>query len=465
LKSVYDIFKERGFLEQISDEPLLRDLLGHEQVTCYIGFDPTAASLHIGSLVPIMSLAHMQRHGHRTIALVGGGTALIGDPSGKTEMRQILTHDEINDNARGLQKQLSRYLDFDAAKAVMLNNADWLTRLNYIEFLRDIGRHFSVNRMLTAESYRIRLEKGLNFIEFNYMLLQAYDFLHLFQNFGCLLQMGGNDQWGNMVAGIDLIRRVEGKAAFCMTFPLITTSHGQKMGKTEKGTVWLDAKLTSPYEYYQYWINVEDADLARFLALFTFLPMAEITSVATLTDARLNMAKAVLAFEATKITHGEEAAVGAFHETAKLFSYRPVEKGLFPSSTIPRPDVIGEANLNIPPLSLSASATPSLPTSTFALEEGNPEYHTLSLSDYGKAALRIEWSELEKGIPAFELFKTSSLCVSGGEARRLISQGGGYVNDRQLKAFDEKITLSDADEKGEIRLRKGKKKYAIVSVK
>jgi tyrosyl-tRNA synthetase len=438
LKNVYDIFKERGFLEQITDEPLIRDLLDHERITCYIGFDPTAASLHIGSLVPIMSLAHMQRHGHRTIALVGGGTALIGDPSGKTEMRQILTRDEIDYNARGLQKQLSRYLDFGEERAVLLNNADWLTRFNYIEFLRDIGRHFSVNKMLTAESYRIRLEKGLNFIEFNYMLLQAYDFLYLFQNYGCLMQMGGNDQWGNMVAGIDLIRRVEGKTAFSMTFPLITTSHGQKMGKTEKGTVWLDAKLTSPYEYYQYWINVEDADLERFLALFTFLPMEEIKSVRTLTDARLNMAKAVLAFEATKIAHGEKAALGAFRKSAQLFGIRSVEMGLFPSSTIPRPDVIGAGVVVFPAFTLEASGVVSLP---------------------------IERGRLDEGIPAFELFHETNLCTSRGEARRLINQGGGYVNDRQLTAFDERIRFGDADERGEIRLRKGKKKYVIVSVR
>jgi tyrosyl-tRNA synthetase len=438
LKSVYDIFKERGFLEQITDESLIKDLLDHEQITCYIGFDPTAASLHIGSLVPIMSLAHMQRHGHRTIALVGGGTALIGDPSGKTEMRQILTRDEIDYNARCLQQQLSRYLDFNEGKAFLLNNVDWLTRFNYIEFLRDIGRHFSVNKMLTAESYRIRLEKGLNFIEFNYMLLQAYDFLYLFQNYGCLLQMGGNDQWGNMVAGIDLIRRVEGKMAFSMTFPLITTSHGQKMGKTEKGTVWLDAKLTSPYEYYQYWINVEDADLECFLALFTFLPMEEIQSVRTLTDARLNMAKAVLAFEATKITHGEEAVLGAFRKSAQLFGIRSVETGLFPSSTIPRADPTGTLVGVLPAPTLEASGVVSLP---------------------------IERVRLDEGIPAFELFHETNLCTSRGEARRLINQGGGYVNDRQLTAFDERIGFGDADERGEIRLRKGKKKYVIVSVR
>ncbi|MDD5100917.1 MAG: tyrosine--tRNA ligase, partial [Syntrophales bacterium] len=317
--SVYDVLLERGFVEQITDEPQIRKLLERQSVTCYIGFDPTATSLHIGSLVPIMALAHMQRHGHRPIALVGGGTGLIGDPSGKTEMRQILTREQIDINADCLKRQLSRYIDFSAGKggSLLLNNADWLTKLNYIEFLRDIGRHFSVNRMLAAESYRIRLEKGLNFIEFNYMLLQAYDFLHLFRQYDCLLQMGGNDQWGNMVAGIDLIRRIEEKATYGMTFPLMTTSQGHKMGKTEKGTVWLDSQLTSPYEYYQYWINTEDADVGRFLALFTFLPMGEISVVKRLTDSRLNMAKAVLAFEATKIAHGEDAAVAVWKASAE----------------------------------------------------------------------------------------------------------------------------------------------------
>jgi tyrosyl-tRNA synthetase len=427
LKSVYDVFRERGFIEQITDESQIRELLEQKSVTCYIGFDPTAASLHIGSLVPIMSLAHLQRHGHRPIALVGGGTGLIGDPSGKTEMRQILIREQIDHNAECLKKQLSRYIDFREGGAILLNNADWLTQLNYIEFLRDIGRHFSVNRMLAAESYRVRLEKGLNFIEFNYMLLQAYDFLHLFRNYHCLMQMGGNDQWGNMVAGIDLIRRMEEKTTYSLTFPLITTSQGNKMGKTEKGTIWLDAELTSPYEYYQYWINTEDGDVARFLALFTFLPMEEIVAVKALTDARLNTAKAVLAFEATKITHGEAAAVAAWKASAQAFGFRPSEDGFFPSSTIPRSAE-----------ELDTEAIPSL--------EKRRE-------------------ELIHGIPAFELFHEAGLCSSRGEARRLITQGGGYVNDRQIMAFDEKIGLPDADEKGEIRLRKGKKKYVILSVR
>jgi len=427
LKSVYDVFRERGFIEQITDESQIRELLEQKSVTCYIGFDPTATSLHIGSLVPIMSLAHLQRHGHRPIALVGGGTGLIGDPSGKTEMRQILTREQIDHNAGCLKKQLSRYIDFREGGALLLNNADWLTQLNYIEFLRDIGRHFSVNRMLAAESYRVRLEKGLNFIEFNYMLLQAYDFLHLFRHYHCLMQMGGNDQWGNMVAGIDLIRRVEEKTTYSLTFPLITTSQGNKMGKTEKGTIWLDAELTSPYEYYQYWINTEDGDVARFLALFTFLPMEEIVEVKSLSDARLNMAKTVLAFEATKITHGETAAVAAWKASAQAFGVRPTGEGFFPSSTIPRSAE-----------ELNTDAIPSLEKSREALIPG---------------------------IPAFELFHEAGLCSSRGEARRLITQGGGYVNDRQIGAFDEKIGLPDADEKGEIRLRKGKKRYVILSLK
>jgi len=427
LKSVYDIFLERGFVEQVTDEVQIRKALTDGCVTCYIGFDPTATSLHIGSLVPIMALVHMQKHGHRPIVLIGGGTGLIGDPSGKTEMRQILTREKIDYNASCLQKQLSRYLDFSNDKALMLNNADWLTALNYIEFLRDIGRHFSVNKMLAAESYRIRLEKGLNFIEFNYMLLQAYDFLYLFQHHGCTMQMGGNDQWGNMLAGVDLIRRIEAKLAHSVTFPLMTTAQGQKMGKTEKGTVWLDAALTTPYEYYQYWINADDADVEKFLALFTVLPMEEVRQVKTLSDARMNMAKAVLAFEATKITHGEDAAVAAWKAAAAAFHTKPVEASLFPSSTIPRSDQAADVSA-IPAIEKSLSA-------------------------------------VQAGIPAFELFFEAGLCASKGEARRLLSQGGGYVNDRQVAAFDERIGKEHIRSQGDILLRKGKKTYALVHVR
>ncbi len=425
MKNVYDALQKRGFIEQVTDEKV-RDLLGTEEVTCYIGFDPTATSLHVGSLVPIMALAHMQKHGHRPIALIGGGTALIGDPSGKTEMRKVLTREQVNENAQFLKMQLSRYVDFDKGKALLLNNADWLTQLNYVEFLRDIGRHFSVNRMLAAESYKMRLETGLNFIEFNYMLLQSYDFYYLFKYHNCILQMGGNDQWGNIVAGIDLTRRLEGKPVYGVTFPLITTSIGHKMGKTEKGTVWLDSELTSPYDYFQYWMNSDDRDLERFLALFTFLPMEEIMKVRELVDSELNMAKAVLAFEATKITHSEDAAVSAWQASASAFNLKPVDAALFPSSSIPRVNSVNDV-----------SAITSIAKSR---------------------------EEMEKGLSIIDLLTEVDLCKSRGEAKRLINQGGAYVNGVQVRSIDEKIGLSHIDETGEVRLRKGKKKYAVVSV-
>lgn len=426
MKNVYDVFLERGFLEQVTDEGQVRELLGSGPVTGYIGFDPTATSLHVGSLVPIMALVHLQRCGHRPIALVGGGTGLIGDPSGKTEMRRVLTREEIDSNAGCLRTQLSHYLDFGEGKALLVNNTDWLTELNYIAFLRDIGRHFSVNKMLTAESYRLRLEKGLSFIEFNYMLLQAYDFLYLFKNLGCEMQFGGNDQWGNMLAGVDLIRRVEGRQAHSLTFPLMTTAQGHKMGKTEKGTVWLDGTLTSPYEYFQYWINADDADVARFLALFTFLPIEEVRQAETLSGAQLNMAKAVLAFEATRITHSPEEAVAAWNASAAAFRLKPVDPALFPSSEIPR-TVPGEDLAAIPTIGKDRAA-------------------------------------LETGVSAFDLFHESGLCASKGEAKRVLSQGGGYVNDRPVRSPEEKIGLGDANERGEIRLRKGKKSYAVIRI-
>ncbi len=425
LKNVYDVFLERGFVEQVTNENEVREAL-EKPLTCYIGFDPTATSLHIGSLVPIMALVHLQKNGHRPIALVGAGTALIGDPSGKTEMRQVLSRETIDFNALCLRKQFSRYLDFENQNALMLNNADWLTKLNYITFLRDIGRHFSVNKMLAAESYKIRMEKGLSFIEFNYMLLQAYDFLHLFQNYDCVMQMGGNDQWGNMLAGVDLIRRIEGKTAQSMTFPLFTTATGQKMGKTEKGTIWLDPEMTSPYEYYQYWINTDDADVRKFLALFTFLPMEEIRNVNVLNDKELNIAKAVLAFEATKITHGEDAALAAWHASTAAFGAKLSDASILPSSSIPRGQI-----------SKDTSAMPFIEKS---------------------------WDELARGIPAFEILYECGLCSSKSEARRLIAQGGGYVNEEPILSFDESITTDHLDSDGYIRLRKGKKKYMLIKL-
>jgi tyrosyl-tRNA synthetase len=413
-KTVYDVFQERGFIEKATDEEKVPEIL-KGKVTCYIGFDPTASSFHVGNLVPIMALAHMQRHGHRPIALVGGGTGLVGDPSGKDEMRQILTYEEINKNAEMQKKQFARFLDFSEDHALLLNNADWLTKLNYIDFLRDIGVHFSVNRMLAAESVKIRLEAGLSFIEFNYQLLQAYDFWHQFKHYNCLIQMGGSDQWGNIVAGIDLIRRLEGKQAYGITFPLIMTADGKKMGKTEKGAVWLDPQRTSPYEYYQFWINTDDRDVKQFIALFTFLAMEEIQEkYGKLEGADLRKAKEALAYEATKIVHGEEEAEKAKSDSKAIFS-----------------------------ISVSGSLAPtgdSIPTTS------------------------IEKEKLIEGIPAFKLFEAASLCASGSEARRLIEQGGAYINNKKVKKFDEVIEEKDFDPSGTVLLRAGKKKFHRIKI-
>lgn len=420
--NVIDVFKERGFIEQTTHEEELRSYLESDEVTCYIGFDPTASSLHVGSLVPIMSLAHMQKHGHRPIALVGGGTGLVGDPSGKTEMRQLLTPKIVESNALGIKKQLSRFVNFDDGKAIMLNNADWLTPLKYIPFLRDIGRHFSVNRMLKAEGYKMRLEseEGLNFIEFNYMLLQAYDFLELFDHHRCRLQMGGSDQWGNIVAGIELVRRVRQQTVFGITFPLVTTSSGEKMGKTAKGAVWLDPDRTSPYEYYQYWINTDDRDVVRFMALFTFLPMNEIKEVEKLTGADLNSAKQVLAFEATRLVHGREAAVKAYQAAVSMFGAQVVSMEIIPSSTIPR-------------------------TKTDQDDTAVPHSY-------------LTMGQLKDGIPAFKIFQTTGLASSASAARRLIEQGGAYLNGQRIESFDQLVSESDLNDE-EILLRSGKKNY------
>lgn len=427
MTNLIDILQERGFVEQTTHENELRDYLESEDVTCYIGFDPTASSLHVGSLVPIMSLAHMQNCGHRSIALIGGGTGLVGDPSGKTEMRQLLTVQMVEANALGIKEQLSRFLDFSDGKALMLNNAEWLTKLEYIPFLRDFGRHFSVNRMLKAESYKMRLEseEGLNFIEFNYMLLQAYDFMELYDQFGCRLQMGGSDQWGNIVAGVELVRRVRQKTVFGITFPLVTTSSGEKMGKTAQGAVWLAPDRTSPYEYYQYWINTDDRDVARFLALFTFLPMSEIRKVEKLSGAELNSAKQVLAFETTRLAHGKEEAMQAYQASANMFGARVVPEEIMPSSTIPR------------------QAWDSDDTSV-------PHSY-------------IKMDQLKAGVPAFKIFHQVGLTGSGGAARRLIEQGGAYVNDQRIASFDQLITENDINDM-EILLRSGKKRYHKIRV-
>ena len=427
--NVLDILEERGFIDQKTHDAELKDCLDQGNVTCYIGFDPTAASLHIGSLVPIMSLAHMQRQGHRPIALIGGGTGMVGDPSGKTEMRKLLTLEALAENAAGIKKQLSHFLDFSEDKALMLNNADWLTKLEYIPFLRDIGRHFSVNRMIKAESYKIRLdsEEGLTFIEFNYMVLQAYDFLELFKHYDCKIQMGGSDQWGNIVAGVELIRRVNQGAAFGITFPLITTSGCEKMGKTAMGAVWLDAGKTSPYDYFQYWINTDDRDVSRFLALFTFLPMDEIGQIEKLSGADLNSAKAILAFEATRLAHGRDEALKAYKAALSMFGARRVADTILPSSAIPR----GDSDVD----------DASVPSSF------------------------LDVQTLKAGIPAFKLFHQVGLAKSGGAARRLIEQGGAYINGTRVESFDYLVSDTDLDAQKTMVLRSGKKHFHKIEVK
>lgn len=420
-----DILYERGFIDAVTHDQELKLILAEGPTACYIGFDPTASSLHIGSLVPIMSLAHMQRQGHKPIALVGGGTGLVGDPSGKTEMRQLLTADIVQANVIGIQKQLERFISFENNKALLVNNADWLTEIEYIPFLRDIGRHFSVNRMLKAESYRMRLEseEGLNFIEFNYMLLQAYDFLKLFDDYNCRIQMGGSDQWGNIVAGIELVRKIRQETVCGITFPLITTSSGQKMGKTARGAVWLDPEKTSPYDYYQYWINTDDRDVVRFLALFTFLPMDEINAVKKLDGSDLNSVKSILAFETTKLAHGNEEGLKAYRAAVNMFGARRIPEFLLPTSTIPR-ELVQENETSVP-------------------RSG------------------IELSTLRQGIPVFKLFYQVGLADSGSAARRLIAQGGAYINNNRIDDLDYIVTDKDLN-KEEMILRAGKKKYHII---
>jgi tyrosyl-tRNA synthetase len=406
--NAFDVLKERGFIEQVSDEEGTRAELA-QPVTCYVGFDPSAESFHVGHLVPILALAHLQRHGHRVIAIMGGGTGMIGDPTDKDEMRRLLSVEQIDANLVNLKKQMANLLDFSEGRALMLNNADWLRPLNYLEFLRDIGRHFSVNRMLAAEGYRRRYESegGLNFLEFNYQLLQAYDFLHVYRQYGCTLQAGGNDQWGNILAGVDLIRRVEGSQAYALTYPLLTTNSGAKMGKTAEGAIWLDPDLLSPYEYYQYWINTEDADVERFLAIFTFLPMKQVHELGKLAGAEIRQAKEILAFEATKLLHGEAAAREARETSRRLFGGK--------------------------------GASEVVPTT------------------------EVDAATLATGILAPELFQQVGLCRSRSEARRLIQQGGAYINDEPVGSVDDMVTSRHLSE-GAILLRAGKKRYHRVVV-
>ncbi len=419
-----DTLRQRGFLYQVTDEEGLKALEAEGPVTGYIGFDPTADSLHVGSLVPIMALMHMQREGHVPIALLGGGTGMVGDPSGKTEMRKMLLKEQIEANGEKLKRQLGKYLDFEGGKAVFLNNADWLLSLNYVDFLREIGRHFSVNRMLTAESIRQRLETGLSFLEFNYMLLQAYDFYRLYVDHGCRLQMGGQDQWGNIVAGIDLIRRMTGGIAYGMTFPLLTNAGGEKFGKTVAGAVWLDAEKTSPYDFYQFWRNTDDRDVERFLGLFTFLPMDEVRRLGGLKDRDLNRAKEILAFEATRITHGETAAKEAYLAAIRQFGSADPEGKIETSSAI---------------RNVAMDRDASIPICYFRPEGSREE------------------------IPVVDLFVAGGLAKSKSEARRLIRQGGAYLSGQRIGNIEATVSAKALAGEGVV-LRAGKKRVVRIKM-
>ncbi len=410
--NVFDTLKERGFVSQCSNEEGLRKLLDTEQVTFYIGFDPTAKSLQVGNLMQLMYMSHLQKAGHRPIMLIGGGTTRIGDPSGKSEMRRILPVETIAENAAIFKRETARFLDFSEGKALMLDNAEWLAPLNYIDFLRDIGKHFSVNRMLSFETYKMRLETGLSFIEFNYQLLQSYDYLVLYRRHGCRLQMGGDDQWGNIVAGMDLIRRVEGVEVFALTSPLVTTSDGKKMGKSEKGALYLDPVLTSPYDFYQYWVNVPDDDVKQFLLRFTFLAVTEISDLCAVKDQRINEAKRRLAFEVTALVHGAEEARKAADAAKAAFGGAAAEGG---------GDLAGVPSLEIPRKELSA------------------------------------------GIGIVDLLVRTKLCSTKSDARRLVSQGGASVGGKNVTDLEARVTDADA-ENGAILLRAGKKRHFRIIV-
>jgi len=407
MSSVFETLKERGFIAQITHEEKVKELLENEKVTFYIGFDPTADSLHVGHFLQMMVMSHMQKAGHRPIAIIGGGTVMVGDPTGKTEMRKMLTRKEIEHNANKFKEQLSKFIDFSDGKALMLDNADWLLELNYVQFLREIGVHFSVNRMLTAECFKTRLERGLSFIEFNYMLMQSYDFLKLFQDYGCILQLGGDDQWSNILGGIDLIRRVEGKEAYGMTFTLLTNSEGKKMGKTEKGALWLDPNKTPPYDFYQYWRNINDNDVIKCLKLLTFLPLSQIEELAKLKDQEINEAKKILAFEVTKLIHGEEEAIKAQSAAEALFG-----KGV---------------------------SSENMPTT------------------------EISFEEIGSGINVIDILLKAKLIPSKTEGRRLIEQGGISINDEKIAKIDHVVKEEDF-KNDEIIIRKGKKVYHRVKI-
>jgi tyrosyl-tRNA synthetase len=392
--------RARGFVQQISEEDALRKHLAAGEVTFYCGFDPTAPSLHVGSLVPLMAMAHMARAGHRPIAVLGGGTSMVGDPSGRSELRQMMTPETIAANRRGIEGQVRNFVAAAGDRALVVDNAEWLLPLNYIDFLRDIGRHFSVNRMLAAEAYKQRLEKGLSFIEFNYQILQAYDFLVLRRRHNCTLQIGGDDQWGNILAGTDIIRRIDQKEAFALTFPLLVTASGAKMGKTAAGAIWLSADRTPVFDFYQYFVNVDDRDVGRLLRLFTFLPLETLDQLSSLEGAELRTAKHALAFEVTKIVHGEEAARTAERAANAAFGGGADDADV-PSHAITR-------------------------------------------------------AELEAGVKTVDLLAICGLAASKSAARRLVAQGGVRLGDRKIESVDDVVAAGDLAGEG-VLLHAGKK--------
>ena len=403
---VFDELEARGLVAQCTNTEKVRELLNEGTATFYVGFDPTADSLHVGHLMQLIVMARLQKAGHRPIAILGGGTTMVGDPSGRSDMRQMLTQEQIMDNAERFKVQMRPLVDFSEGKAVMVNNADWLLKLNYVDFLREIGVHFSVNRMLSAECFKTRLEKGLSFIEFNYMLMQSYDFLMLNDKYGCTLQCGGDDQWSNIIMGADLIRRVKGEEAHGLTFTLLTTSDGRKMGKTQKGAVWLDPQKTSPYDFFQYWRNVDDGDVVRLMKLITFLPLEEITKYENLNGSELNSAKAVLAYEVTSMVHGKQAAADVLSAAKALFAS-------------------GSDDSNMPTTKIDSKSL------------GN-----ITLAD---------------------LMLTCGLVKSKGEARRLIEQGGVELNGERVS--DPVLPITEADlVDDQMVIKKGKKVYHKVTI-
>ena len=403
--TLYDELVARGLIAQVTDEEEIKELINNGKATFYIGFDPTADSLHVGHFMALCLMKRLQMAGNRPIALIGGGTAMIGDPSGRTDMRQMMTPETIQHNVDCFKKQMSRFIDFSDGKALMVNNADWLMNLNYIELLRDVGAHFSVNRMLTAECYKQRMERGLSFLEFNYMIMQSYDFYELFQRYGCNLQFGGDDQWSNMLGGTELIRRKLGKNASAMTITLLLNSEGKKMGKTQSGAVWLDPNKTSPFDFYQYWRNVGDADVLKCLRMLTFLPLEQIDEMDKWEGSQLNQAKEILAFELTKLVHGEEEATKAQESARALFS---------------------------------AGSAADMPTTTLT-----------------EADLR------DGSVDILGILVAAGLCPTRSEARRNVQQGGVTINGEKVTDFKATYTPEDIMKEGFV-VRRGKKKYSKI---